>query len=564
MKRLHFIIVIILLCSTAQAQKKNVDAAHYALFQSDYTEEQKKQFIPAAVYAIDQACQHPETKDDPWTWLVASFVYGTLVSNEQFNIEHVNKTLDCIRIMRKLDTEGKYYDADVANPYALIGHAYSKEAQRLYNNRNYDEAYNYWEKALEYHQAGSFPMGVFYDAWCSQAVLMYKYNISKSADDKYKFNLLKGRYEHLMTCFESIEKMGEMPWDNFFDGWDSSMVFVGTELYWGAEKFYNKGNYSEALEWLNYSKACLMYVPSQEESIKYVISAIDDCENASRNIKKTPSSTSQSGNAGNSSNRQVVGIDVDVDIPVSDVLNENTYVFIIANEHYEGREVPYAINDGRIFKEYCNSTLGIPMNHIKIYEDASGNNIIGCVAAVKRSSEANDGDLNVIFYYAGHAFPDEHTKDAYLLPIDGDHELVETCYSLKRLYQELGSIKTKSCVCLLDACFSGATRENSMLLEGRGVAIKPKDEVPRGNIVVLTSASGTETAHQYKDKRHGLFTYYLLKSLQNSKGNLTLGQLYDEVYKNVKKTSWDVNGKIQTPSVIPSETMGTKWRNIKL
>lgn len=102
------------------------------------------------------------------------------------------------------------------------------------------------------------------------------------------------------------------------------------------------------------------------------------------------------------------------------------------------------------------------------------------------------------------------------------------------------------------------------LLTGRGVAIKVKEDVPRGNVVVFTSATGDETAHQYKEKKHGLFTYFLLKKLKESKGNVTLGELGDYITANVKRTSFDVNNKIQTPTVIPSATMMQKWRNIKL
>ena len=269
-------------------------------------------------------------------------------------------------------------------------------------------------------------------------------------------------------------------------------------------------------------------------------------------------------NGGSSIIANTMKSDADINIPVGGVTNEGSYVFIIANENYPNREVPYALNDGRVFAEYCNKTLGIPLNRIKIYENASMGQILSCVASIRRASEANGGDLNVIFYYAGHAFPDESTKDAYLMPVDGDSKLVETCYSLKRLYKSLGECGAKSVICFLDACFSGATREDDMLIEGRGVAIKPKEETPQGNLVVFTSASGAETAHQYEEKGHGLFTYFLLKKLQQSKGTTTLGDLYDYLSANVKRTSYDVNGKIQTPSVISSDSMEQNWRNLKL
>lgn len=256
--------------------------------------------------------------------------------------------------------------------------------------------------------------------------------------------------------------------------------------------------------------------------------------------------------------------EVDTNIPSVASKNNDLYVFIIANEDYPMKKVPFALNDGRVFKEYCVKTLGVPLNHIKLYEDATTGQTISCVEQMKQAAIANSGNVNIIFYYAGHAFPDEATKGAYLLPVDGDSKITATGYSLEKLYQELNSVQCASVLCFIDACFSGATRDDELLLEGRGVAIKAKEAVPEGNIVVFTSATGAETAHQYKEKKHGLFTFYLLKKLQETKGNVTLGELADYVIDNVKRTSFDVNSKIQTPTVIPSAGVQNKWRNIKL
>ncbi len=286
------------------------------------------------------------------------------------------------------------------------------------------------------------------------------------------------------------------------------------------------------------------------------LAKIKDDLNSARNANST--STAQNNTTAKPKS------DTDTGIPTTDKTNEETYVFIVANENYPQRSVPFAINDGRVFREYCEKTLGIPSKHIRFYPDATSANLLACIEQMKQASLAYSGQLSIIFYYAGHAFPDEQTKSAYLLPVDGQTNLLRTCYSLNKLYSELGTLKARNITCFIDACFSGATRENEMLLTGRGVAIKPKEEAPRGNVVVFTSASGAETAHQYKEKEHGLFTYYLLKKLQESKGNVTLGELGDYITTNVKRTSFDVNDKIQTPTVIPSATMTTKWRNIKL
>lgn len=255
---------------------------------------------------------------------------------------------------------------------------------------------------------------------------------------------------------------------------------------------------------------------------------------------------------------------VDTKIPEGCNAKTNTYAFIIANENYAAKPVPFALNDGRIFAQYCIKTLGLKRDHVILYENATVSNLIGCVEQMKNASKANDGKIDLIFYYAGHAFPDEDSKTAWLLPVDGSINLKRTCYSLNQMYKDLSEVNANSVVCFIDACFSGATRENEMLLEGRGVAIKVKDEIPTGNIIVFTSSTGAETAHQYREKSHGLFTYYLLKKLQDSKGDVTLGELSEYIITNVKRASFEVNHKLQTPTVIPSSSIQGEWKNIKL
>ena len=72
---------------------------------------------------------------------------------------------------------------------------------------------------------------------------------------------------------------------------------------------------------------------------------------------------------------------------------------------------------------------------------------------------------------------------------------------------------------LLDACFSGVKRGSGQaLVAARGVVIKPKNEVLGGNMVVFTAASGDETALSYQEKRHGMFTYFLLDQLKKTRG----------------------------------------------
>ncbi len=257
--------------------------------------------------------------------------------------------------------------------------------------------------------------------------------------------------------------------------------------------------------------------------------------------------------------------DVDKEIPTVKESNENTFAFIIANENYPDAPVPYSLNDGRIFKEYCNKTLGIPEKNINMHEDATFGTIIAAVEKMKNIADVYKGEARVIFYYSGHGFPDEKQSTAYLLPIDGDaSDITNTGYSLAKLYKDFEALKLKSSVIFLDACFSGARREDNMLTSSRGVAIKVKEEAPIGNMVVFSAAQGDETAHQLEEKGHGLFTYYLLKELQQTNGDVTLGELSEFVTKQVKRQSVVINNKKQTPTVIPSQTIVNSWQSMTL
>lgn len=219
--------------------------------------------------------------------------------------------------------------------------------------------------------------------------------------------------------------------------------------------------------------------------------------------------------------------DVDNNIPETNRgISENKFVFVIANENYPDVPVPYALNDGRMFAEYCKKCLGIPSSNIRMTEDATYANIIDVVNQIKDISEAFSGDASIILYYAGHGLPDEQQNAAYMFPIDGQLRNIEaTSYSLGKLYKELSLLPVKETIVLIDACFSGANRENEMLLTGRGVAIKTKEETPEGNVIAFSASTGNETAHQLSEKTHGLFTYYVLKAIQEKNGDITLGEL---------------------------------------
>ena len=255
---------------------------------------------------------------------------------------------------------------------------------------------------------------------------------------------------------------------------------------------------------------------------------------------------------------------VDENIPETNTKNSNTFAVIIANENYQSvAPVPYALNDGKIFREYCLKTLGIPEKQIKYIPNATGNQIKAQINWLQTLAEVFT-DPHIIFYYAGHGIPDESSRTAYLLPVDGIGTDVSTGYKLDDLYAVLGKMPAENVTVFMDACFSGSKREQGMLASARGVAIKARSGMPQGNMVVFSAAQSDETAYPNNEEKHGMFTYFLLKKLQETKGDVTLHELGEYITTNVSQQSILLNGKSQTPCVTPSASLDASWREWKL
>ncbi|MCQ2311243.1 MAG: caspase family protein [Paludibacteraceae bacterium] len=255
--------------------------------------------------------------------------------------------------------------------------------------------------------------------------------------------------------------------------------------------------------------------------------------------------------------------DVDKNIPTTNKSTDDTYVLIIANEDYQFVDpVNFASHDGEVFKEYCINTLGIPEKKIRYYPNASYGILSGGIDWLKNVLD-NFENSKAIVYYCGHGIPDEKTGDAYIIPVDGTGTNTTTCYSLNNLYKTLSSTKASRVTYFMDACFTGANKEGSMLVAARGVAREAKKETLAGNTIVFSASSGDETAMTYAEKGHGLFTYFLLKKLQETEGDVSYQDLAEYINKNVKKEAILINEKPQTPIVATSNSVTSSWKTMR-
>lgn len=245
--------------------------------------------------------------------------------------------------------------------------------------------------------------------------------------------------------------------------------------------------------------------------------------------------------------------------------DDNKYALIIGNEDYNKYnyatvstpDVEYAIADAEAFREYAMNYMGVPANHVIYYTDALGSQMRRGLNRLQEVCESNGGQTEIYFFYAGHGQPDEEGK-TYLIPCDGSlKDPKMDGFKLDDLYASISSIPAKKRLIFIDACYSGQGR-------AAWAEIVVDDEALKGNTVVMTATSGTEKSMPYAEKKQGTFTYHLLNTIKETKGEIQLNNLYETITRKVIDTSVMVNDSKQTPQLFTGEGIEAGWEEWKL
>ena len=265
---------------------------------------------------------------------------------------------------------------------------------------------------------------------------------------------------------------------------------------------------------------------------------------------------------GGNENAKFLLEDILYPVPTMNKGNEDTFAIIIGN--YACHNFPAMYIDFSIFKEYLQKTLGLKDKQMKILDNPSLGDMIVAFDWIKNVTEAYNGEAKVIVYYSGPGISDESTGEAFILPYDADALDPLSGYSVNELCETFGNMPAKSIVVILDACFNGTSNDGTMIASARGVAIKSKPATPRGNMVLMTASSNDETAYAVDDYYRGVFTTKFLQKIKETKGEATLGEIFDFASKEVSKNIILEKGKPQTPQAIVSSQLGDSWRKWKL
>ena len=257
--------------------------------------------------------------------------------------------------------------------------------------------------------------------------------------------------------------------------------------------------------------------------------------------------------------------DIDTAVPERGRRSSDMYAVVIANENYTtGMTVPYALNDGAVFREYCRSRLHIPEDQTYFLTNAGAGDISSLMQWLDKTSRVFDADTRILLYFSGQCLLDKGVGETYLLPVDYATAGVQSGLGLSSLYSRISQWGVDDALILVDASYGKISR-NGMRVNVFRDRDTPQEWLrPKDRIVTFYAAGENEAALPYPKMRHGLFTYFLLKALQQHPEEISFGALFDFISENVRTVAEQLYGVVQRPQVWSSEWDGEAWREFSL
>jgi|GEM_PF-1325603 len=249
--------------------------------------------------------------------------------------------------------------------------------------------------------------------------------------------------------------------------------------------------------------------------------------------------------------------------------NPDAFAVVIGAAKYRGiADVEYARNDAEAMHRYLVDAFGFADGNVIVLDDPTigdFNQYFG-TASEPRGQLYNmiarkSGQYDVFIYYVGHGVPSLKDKRGYLVPSDANPDYIEmNGYPVEQLYANIGKLPARKVTIVLDACFSGETPDmtgkvGSLLKNASaGFVVVPLSKEAPKNAVVMTASSGAQVAAWYPEKKHSLFTYWLLRGLKgeadkNSDKSITLSELKQYLGDNVPPIARALYNREQTPEV---------------
>ena len=241
----------------------------------------------------------------------------------------------------------------------------------------------------------------------------------------------------------------------------------------------------------------------------------------------------------------------------TNILNNNKVALIFGIENYATNpKATFANYDAKAFYQYAKNIFGVKNENIKMLIDEEAN-LVSSLGALNKwlPSKIKQNHTELIIYFAGHGLASTDGEQLYLLPQDGDSDLLaRTAISREEIFQLVSELKPKSVTVFFDACYSGVSRdEESLLASARPLMIVADDQDTPENFTIFSASQLDQISSGLKEAKHGIFSYYLMKGLEgnadsNNDKKITNGELIAYLDENVSQKASEL-GRQQNPSL---------------
>ena len=242
----------------------------------------------------------------------------------------------------------------------------------------------------------------------------------------------------------------------------------------------------------------------------------------------------------------------------TNILSSDKVALIIGIENYSSNpKATYANLDAKYFYQYAKNIFGVKNENIKILIDNEAN-LVSSLGALNKwlPSKIKKKHTELIIFFAGHGLASTNGKELYLLPQDGDSDLLErTAISRNEVFDIVKKLQPKKVTVFFDTCYSGVSRdEETLMADSRPLRIIADDQegIP-DNFTIFSASQLDQISSGLKDAKHGTFSYYLMKGLEgnadaNGDKKITNGELIVYMDTNVSQKASEL-GRQQNPSL---------------
>jgi len=250
--------------------------------------------------------------------------------------------------------------------------------------------------------------------------------------------------------------------------------------------------------------------------------------------------------------------EIDLQIRPNTMSLRNKWAVMAGVRRYEDEQITplrYTVDDVTALHEVLTDPelSGFSKSRVKLLtDDTEEKPTRGTImSALKVMLDNAASDDTVLFFYSGHGF--EVDGDAYILPIDTNiNAITDTAIRLKRIDEMFAQSAARVQVIILDACHSSVRRDKSGLGRSAGFVREIESRMAQAEGRVMLSSCGVaQSSFEYPEKKHGVYTYYMLEALQGKADKdkdsfVTVAEAHDYVYNNVTEWAFQ-NSRSQTP-----------------